>query len=471
MSSFLLPDRFEALEDQRPNYDISKIIVPVEEGLEKIQELYEEIISSGRGAFLILKGRSGCGKTTFLNTLSIFMRDVEVMSVHNNVDVVSTLQSLAPSRNKLRIVVVEGRESLLDFNISFIDKIIHTVNTFIRSRTGNKTLVVWPCNNQDILEVLVDTAYNIGGTSLLGIEQTYFEFNGPSRFQYIPIVKQTLDLFNGGKTLMEYGITDQFAVELLDRVSTIGEYLKLLNRQIRGNMAKVERLARTESCKLWILVLAGNEPSKDVAALTKGALSAADINRLMVATNANIVEELKQYPQELGVLANYFDCRIIFIPVLTTLAVVRDFADDNLREILKNNNISTASDGRGTQRLLNSELANMINSVPNGMDRKGKTGSESIKAFEKLAQIASDNDKILNEAFGQALVISGLVNYFKKEADFGQGLKRRTDLLCNTDYGDIRLEFMWRKETTRAAIANYTLTKLYNYGKAIGVLK
>jgi hypothetical protein len=29
---------------------------------------------------------------------------------------------------------------------------------------------------------------------------------------------------------------------------------------------------------------------------------------------------------------------------------------------------------------------------------------------------------------------------------------------------------MWRKQTGRAEIANYTLTKLNNYGKAIGLL-
>jgi hypothetical protein len=29
---------------------------------------------------------------------------------------------------------------------------------------------------------------------------------------------------------------------------------------------------------------------------------------------------------------------------------------------------------------------------------------------------------------------------------------------------------MWRKSTGRAEIANYVLTKLYNYGRAIGLL-
>jgi hypothetical protein len=34
----------------------------------------------------------------------------------------------------------------------------------------------------------------------------------------------------------------------------------------------------------------------------------------------------------------------------------------------------------------------------------------------------------------------------------------------------VRLEVMWRKQTSRAEIANYTLTKLNNYARAIGLL-
>ncbi|WP_445508890.1 hypothetical protein ACUMHR_00005, partial [Rossellomorea marisflavi] len=100
--------------------------------------------------------------------------------------------------------------------------------------------------------------------------------------------------------------------------------------------------------------------------------------------------------------------------------------------------------------------------------KKGKTGPNSIAAFNKLTEIASTNDKILNKTFGKALKEAGLIEDFSPEVNFGSGLKRRTDLVCNTDSGEIRMEFMWRRNTSQAAIANYTLTKLYNYGKAIG---
>lgn len=472
MSGFLLPDRYEALENKKKFCDFSKLIVPVEEGLDKIDELYSEMTSSGRGAFLILRGVSGCGKTTFLNTLDLFIDDVEIISIRNNENAVDKLNALCESKNKLRVVIIEGRESLLDFHVSEIDRIIHTINRFIRSCAGQNSLIVWPCNNEDILDILVENSRGIGGTSLLGIEESYFEFYGPTKRQYLNIAERTIDLLNDGRTLIEFGITDEFASSLVENAQTIGEYLKLLNIEIRVNVKNVEKLVRKDIFKLWILVLAGNEPSKDVAALTKGAFSTADISRLLVATNANIVEEIKRHPRDIGFLANYLDCRIIYIPIITALSVVRDFADDNLKEILKNHGLSTRADGKGVEKLLNCELAFSINAVPNGMGRKGKTGSDTLKAFQKLADIASTNDAVLNETFGKALIAAGLINEFSKEVDFGTGLTRRTDLLCKTKLlYNIRMEFMWRKDTTRAGIANYTLTKLFNYAKALEIIQ
>lgn len=49
-------------------------------------------------------------------------------------------------------------------------------------------------------------------------------------------------------------------------------------------------------------------------------------------------------------------------------------------------------------------------------------------------------------------------------------MSRRTDIVATSGSGTIRLEMMWRRKTGRAEIANYVLTKLFNYGKAIGYL-
>lgn len=98
LEKLMLPDRYEGLEDNREKYDITKIILPVKEGIDKILELYEEIESSNRGAFLILKGKSGCGKTTFLRTLDVFIENIEIKTIFNDIDLVESINSMQDTK-------------------------------------------------------------------------------------------------------------------------------------------------------------------------------------------------------------------------------------------------------------------------------------------------------------------------------------------------------------------------------------
>jgi hypothetical protein len=84
--------------------------------------------------------------------------------------------------------------------------------------------------------------------------------------------------------------------------------------------------------------------------------------------------------------------------------------------------------------------------------------------------LAKTNDVALNRALGAALVDCGLVEDYELELDLGEGLTRRSDLVCNLHLDPVRLELMWRTDAGRAEIANYVLTKLNNYGRAIGFL-
>lgn len=466
---FLLPDRYEGLETTMEPRDIPKIIVPVDEAIAKVDEIYEEMASSGRGAFLVLKGSSGCGKTTFLRTLSIFMENIEVVTFGNEVSIHEKLDSLSTSNKQLRIVVIEGRESILDMRNEEVTNAIHKINSFIRSKAGINTLVVWPCNNEDIVTQLVETSKVVGGTALLGSQDSYYEFPGPPKNEYLNIVEQTIGILNHGKNLQDFGISNDIAKEWLSDASTIGEYLKVVGTKIRANKNLVKRLNQKERCKLWVVVLALNEPSKDVEAITKGESLDADIQRMLVSTDANIVQEVKQHPEQIALASNYLNCKVIYISIVEALYIVRNYADAKLKKIMKEQNLSTASDKDVASRLSNTELVRMINSDTKLKGRKGVVGSKSKEAFDKLLLIAENNDTILNRTFGEALKVNGYVDQYETEQDFGVGLTRRTDLLCKKSNENLRLEFMWRKKTSKAEISNYVLTKLYNYSKALGL--
>ena len=469
--NFLLPDRYEGLNETAGNKDVTKIIVPVQSGIEKIEEYYEEIVSSGRGAFLILLGKSGSGKTTFLRTLSIFIKNVEVITISNDMNILEEISSLSKSKYSLRILIIEGRESILDMSNIEVTNAIQTINRFIRTDKGNNTLVVWPCNNQDIVDNLVETSRTVGGTSLLDYENTYFSFVGPDKSQFVYIAKQTVEFFNDGKTLLDFGVTDEVAGNCVEQSETIGEYLKLINRKVRKNKKYISDFLVKKRCNMWVLVLGLNEPSKDVEALTKGENLEADIQRLLISTDANIIQEVKKIPDQIALLSHYLDTKIIYIPIVDALSIIRNYANNDLKKIMKNQSMSLSADTSISERMKNMELVRMIQSDNKLMGKKGVTGSNSKSAFQKLLDISRKNDSLLNDAFGRALLENKYIEDYSTEVDFGEGLTRRTDLLCVKDGEEIRLEFMWRTKTSKAEIANYTLTKLYNYGKALEFIK
>ncbi|HJZ37134.1 MAG TPA: hypothetical protein VJ204_12770, partial [Solirubrobacterales bacterium] len=122
-------------------------------------------------------------------------------------------------------------------------------------------------------------------------------------------------------------------------------------------------------------------------------------------------------------------------------------------------------------RLRASELGVLLAADALGLRRRGpRPGGSTKKAFESLARIASRDDGAINRAIGVALAEGGLISEFAPEVDLGTELVFESDLRVVRSEEPIRVEVMWRKSTSRAAIANYVLGKLQNYGRAVGYL-
>jgi len=424
-----------------------------------------------RGSFLILRGESGAGKSTFLDTIGLFRTGVVSVPVPSSADVSEALGGLTETTDP-RVVILEGREALHDVSSANIESAMHAINGFVRSIRGRDTLVVWPTNTDDLTNMLVNFARTLGGESLLGVEDPFLRFRGPAHDAFVGIAERTIAALNEGASLAALGIGAERASELSEQASTIGGYLSLIRRDLIRNKARVRELLQAEQFRLWTVVVAGNEPEGDVAALTRGGFAYADIDRLMASTGANIVADLKNYPDQLGILGTVLDARIIYIDMLTALAVARQYGDQALHALMKNLNMSTSAERKASSRLLSSELGTLMTGKGLGTRRVGgKPGDNTQSAFANLAQIARDNDGLLNRSFGVGLAKVDLIKEFETERALGTVLKFASDLYCETISGEsIRIEFMWRTKTGRADIANYVLTKLGNYGKAIGLL-
>lgn len=367
----------------------------------------------------------------------------------------------------MRIIVLEGREALTDVKTEELEASLHAINSFIRSPKGQRTLIAWPCNTDNLTERLVSIAKDLGAESLLGINEPVFIFSGPKNSRFTDIASKTIQVLNNGASLIDLGVSEERALEISQTSNTIGQYLIKLRKELRSNQNTVSKLLAAERCRLWVVVAAGNDPEGDVSALTRGQVLTADVERMMASTRANIVEELKQQPEQIGILGAVLDAKILYLPAITALEVMREFGSKELHRKMKEVTLTTTKTSPSIPRVMISDLGIAFQKLSSGLRKQGaKVGSNTVSAFEKLSGIAADNDRLLN----QALVKAGLIISYKLEVDLGNGLIRRTDLVCNTTDGPVRIEMMWRKKTGRAEVSNYVLTKLANYGKAIKFL-
>lgn len=465
-----VPDRFESLRDVGEQ-TLRSLITPVEAELTKLDDRFEDMAAAGRGGFLILRGDSGSGKSTFLDTVGLFRQGVHTITLPATDDVAKVLMQL-PRSDAARLIVLEGREALLDVSTPALEKSMHAINSFIKGPTGHATLVVWPTNTDELANALASLGAKIGGSALLGTGGGIVSFSGPPREQFVGIGERTLGALNQGTSFTDLGLTADSANEIASRVKYVGDFLTELRAALRKNGAHVRKLLKTEQPRLWIVVVAGNDPDGDVAAVTRGGSARADIDRLMGTTSANIVATLKEEPDTLGILGTVLDARVLHLEQIAALAVAREYADERLRSLMKEANLSTARDKAAVTRIRSSELGLVLTDSSLGTRRRGgRAGSETKKAFLALANIASKNDGLLNRAVGEALVDAGLIDSYELEEPLGTTPKYFTDLLIKKGSERIRIEFMWRSTTGRADISNYVLGKLANYAKAIGLLK
>jgi energy-coupling factor transporter ATP-binding protein EcfA2 len=467
-----VPFRFESVAKMADGHDLQSLIIPVEEGLRKFDQLYDDMLSSMSGAFLIIRGQPGSGKSTLLQTMNLFREGVETVPITRDEPIRDALKALPPFAGTMRVVVISDREALGDITDVEIETAVLATNAFIRSKEGERTAIVWPCNSDPIAAKLVEAAKQIGGEALVDVDQPVFWYSGPPKSEYLRIARNTIATFNFGASLVNLGIADERAAQLVGQATTIGSFLKLLQGEERKNREVLaSKLQAREQCRMWVVVVAKNEPEADVGVLTRGSYSTADIDRLMVATDANVVKEMKDHPERLGLLGAAFDAKIIPLPPLAAIEVIHEYADESLKALLQGAGFQVSGATGGKGRLLDSELASALQGEPVGTLTRGpKPKAERLAPFDAIMIVSKTNDSALNSALGRALVDCGLIKQFDQEVDLGTGLTRKSDLVCDPHLEPVRIEMMWRTETRRSEIANYVLTKLYNYGRAIGFL-
>ncbi|GMA96352.1 hypothetical protein GCM10025881_31760 [Pseudolysinimonas kribbensis] len=364
-----VPDRFEQLRDAGEG-TLQSVVVPVEETLAQFSERFADLRAARRGGFWIIRGEAGSGKSTFLDTVGIFRAGVSTVRIPLDADIPSELQALPPTSNA-RVIVIEGREALTDVSESALEASLHGINGFVRAANGQNTLVVWPTNTDELTEALVGLGTRLGGAALMS-GMPVVRFSGPPKSDYVRIAANTIAALNEGASLTALGLTEDAATDLAAQAPTVGDYMGSIRAALLQNGAAVRRLMATEQPRVWTVVVAGNDPEGDVAALTRGALSAADIDRLLTATNANVVNDIRAQPDTIGILGTVLDAKIFHLEILAALEIARSFASADLKTRMTGLGMSTRGNKRdAVDRLRSSAIGVILGGGQLGPRRRG----------------------------------------------------------------------------------------------------
>ena len=247
--SLRVPDRFEGLRDAGSGA-LRAIIAPVHDSLKSLDRRFIDMRAAGRGSFIVLRGETGAGKSTFLDTVGLFRFGVVTERIPSDSDIPYALRQIEPATGP-RLLVLEGREALGEVSRGQLEAGMHAINTFVRGDAGKETVIVWPANTDDLDELLAEIAQSIGAEALLGVDESVEWFSGPPPSEFVGIAERTVAALNEGASLAALGISTEHAHELAAKAATVGRYLALIRGALIENETRVRGLLPREQYRVW----------------------------------------------------------------------------------------------------------------------------------------------------------------------------------------------------------------------------
>jgi DNA (cytosine-5)-methyltransferase 1 len=317
----ILPDRWEILEHEakQRNIPLKPLITPVQEAIGEIERELRRIQETGIGRLYLISGITGSGKTTFLNSLNLFVDGVSVHSIKmytidSRESIEETLQQLNRSETKNSIVVLEGRETPGSFKSEEIDILLTTLNQDFRNGVGSKTLFVIPTTSPQVAQSVSERAYNIGG--MTSRNRQFYVFKGPDRSRFVSITNDTLRALNESRTLAEYGISDEMAKDIAESVESIRAFIQncyeviVDRKQVVLNHSSATKRKRVH---LWMVFCSLENNSRNnydiIRSLTFGEFQHVQVKRALIGDSQE-VRAWEKRQDAFALAAQYLDLRL-----------------------------------------------------------------------------------------------------------------------------------------------------------------
>ncbi|HEH9402218.1 TPA: hypothetical protein SIA35_004348 [Aeromonas sobria] len=406
-----LPKRYEALEREatQSDADLARIVQRVDTAASRVETLLRQVRDGGLGRFEVFLGPSGSGKTTFFKTLTRFFSGTEVHEIPSGMplDNIANHIRIQNYKNTARQiwVLVDRDNPTLSPEDAFT--FFETLRVLFREDAG-KIVICWPITDVNQAEMLSQQAWDVGRDSVVDLNKGLYRFTGPSKKDFLSIADLTVRTLIG-QSLDVFGISSDIAEPLAAQSETISEfYSRLEAKSVEINDLYRDLLKERQIPNIWILV-AGDD-SKDlnltIANLTQGTQNYVDIDQIISYLDhpdldAAYLKEWKKRRTQVAFLLRMLDVRVFELAPNASLAAIRAFGGEDIRQALK---LQKISDTTAAETLRKTAFVQAIIDPAYSRAPYSKvTDQQASHEYRRIQIRAGSDDKKLNKALALAI--------------------------------------------------------------------
>lgn len=350
----ILPTRWEYLQPkiEHSNIPLTTIITPIDQAMEVIRSIIESLHTTGGCQVFVVRADTGSGKTTFLNTLPHYIHDVDfaIQTIDiqelNEDEFGPALRGIHVSREKINLVILEGRETPKDISDRYVQVVLANINRFSRNQRV-PLLVVIPTVDEQVARNWCDHASKIG--DLIPEQQLHegsrwYNFPGVPKEQYIDIASKTVRALNPPYDIVQFGISLDEMNTWVDTSSTIGRFIEVLANKISARRRAVSRMVpKIRNEHVWVVYCTPDLRHYDHTYLVIDGFVQDNKMRLsptkLVPSNADtsFFKSWRQSPQWARLVAtiNFLDVRLINFPIISAVTAALVYGDEQLLQSFK----------------------------------------------------------------------------------------------------------------------------------------
>lgn len=472
-----LPSRYEPLVGLLGD-GAKTTFVKQQDDLREIARLINQANSAFQGKlqFVYSATESGAGKTTFVQSLDLFLPELvdSVMRIANYTGsaldrIIEEIRN-SESTEKVKVFNLDGHESFIFTDNEYRNFAVQ-LNNILRNRRD--LIVLWPVNDLSFAEKIVSTLRSVGGNSPFGSQPVY-RMKGLLPEQFTSVLSGILKVANW--QLEDAALSWDLVEEITYGSKNIGEYLD------RVQAAIAERFDIDE---------VGFEPPQLIFALSSGKKEVREICRnvrradsfyleasrlLMYTKRSNVADWWKERNAELTTSLPYvialFNAQLTCLSGSAVVSAAQNFAINGLSNLVE-----------GVQRNLGN-AQNVIKStelykysIGEGADTReyGKPAKdETIESYYKIQAVSKEKHKEINCAIMQ-LMEKASSGFTDVTYESSQGLTKGllVDVVARLNYKLCFIEFHHKSEseTVDNKVSIYILEKLKEYAINYGITK